>query len=175
MRDWIVKKERYVRPDFAIAELVFGLFQEHMEALTMDDVFAALFPGSEDARLLASSQEFTRAAAWNLQKKQLTTADYKRLADVTLDGDSSPTAFSRRRMTELVLLRVRYLLQRGATLNNPHIPNSYFVRTKGILPYADSLTPENVRSKFIEFEAADLRNDVENKRRLIRLVELCRA
>ena len=57
--------------------------------------------------------------AKSLQKKQYTSTQYQQLMDIK-DG------YSKVRMLEIMKDRATYLMARGSTLNNPHIPLSYF-------------------------------------------------
>jgi hypothetical protein len=103
MADWIKEKERYIRPDMVLAERVPALVTD--EALTQVLGDGASFDLS-DARLIMKDQ-------WRLEQ-------YRAAAD--LPGGH----YSRARMVELLRLRCQYIIRRGATLNNPHIPKRYF-------------------------------------------------
>lgn len=54
-----------------------------------------------------------------------------------------PDGYSPKRMLEILRLRARYLLDRGSTLNNPHIPKRFFAtlanRTVPVSVGADEL------------------------------------
>jgi hypothetical protein len=54
-----------------------------------------------------------------LQKKQYTVSKYRELMD-------RENGYSPNRMLEILQARTTYLMTRGSTLNNPHIPLSYF-------------------------------------------------
>ena len=102
MAPWIREKEAYIRADRELAVHVPALVQlpAMYEILGRKDVYSI-----EDAR--------------KLHKRQWTVAKYRSAMDV--DGGYSPE-----RMLDILRDRTRYVLERGATLNNPHIPKSYF-------------------------------------------------
>lgn len=102
MAPWIDEKAEYIRPDFEFAESVPGLITSDVMNLV---VGAKELYDYDDAR--------------TLQKKQHSKAEYLALMD--RDAGYSPD-----RMLEIVRSRVKYLIERGSTLNNPHIPASYF-------------------------------------------------
>lgn len=110
MADWISDRERYVRPDMVLAEWAPRL----VSAETLQQVLGDAETFSlDDARLIMKNQ-------WRL-------ADYHRQAD--LPG----ATYSRERMIELLQQRCAYLIRRGATLNNPHIPEVYLT-SRGLHP-----------------------------------------
>jgi hypothetical protein len=103
MSQWISEKAEYVRRDFELAAMA-------SEYLTLGDLYA----------LVGRADRYSIEQAKLLQKKQLRNAEYLERADL---GDSySPDA-----MLGLLKERSEYLIRRGSTLNNPHIPSSYFV------------------------------------------------
>ncbi len=102
MKPWIDEKAKYVKPDYEIAECVANY-------LTKEDLFN--IAGRKDI--------YTIEDAKLLQKKQYNIAKYRELMDVG-------TGYTHERMLEILKDRCGYLLKRGATLNNPHIPESYF-------------------------------------------------
>ena len=79
------------------------------ERLTLEDLY----------KVLGEKEHYTIQEAKILHKKQLTEIQYKELQDK--DKFYSPHA-----MLKIFKLRARYLIERGSTLNNPHIPGSYF-------------------------------------------------
>ncbi len=102
MGPWIADKERYIRPDMVLATRARGLVTDE----TLTDV-------------LGTAATFTAADARLIMKNQWSAANYRDNADLE-DG-----AYSRQRMVELLRDRLAYVIRRGATLNNPHIPESY--------------------------------------------------
>jgi len=102
MSVWINEKEAYIAPDFELAKLVPNeLKLEHLVAI------------------VGEKEVYTLEDAKKLNKKQYKIAKYKELMDVE-DG------YSPDRMLEILKYRCKYLIERGSTLNNPHIPSSYF-------------------------------------------------
>jgi len=102
MAAWIESKELYIRPDFMLAELI-------SKKLDLDDM----------CQVLEEKGKYTYEDAKRLQKMQYKKKKYLALQD--LDKGYSPE-----RMLEILKDRAKYLVERGSTLNNPHIPFSYF-------------------------------------------------
>ena len=69
--------------------------------------------------LLGRKDSYSIEDAKRLQKRQYTVARYGGLQDIQ-------EGYSAERMLEMVRHRCTYLMRRGSTLNNPHIPQSYF-------------------------------------------------
>jgi hypothetical protein len=105
MAPWIEEKERYIRPDLVLADRAPQLVtsQDLIAALGDQDTYSV-----DDAKLLMKAQ-------WSAQQ-------YRDNADL-LDG-----RYSSERMVLLLQERCAYVIRRGATLNNPHISDS-FLRT----------------------------------------------
>jgi hypothetical protein len=102
MEPWIREKEEYIRADRELAI--------HVPALIG---LPTLF------EILGRKSEYTIEDARRLHKRQWKVEEYRAAMD--LKGGYSPE-----RMLEILRDRARYVLQRGATLNNPHIPKTYF-------------------------------------------------
>ncbi len=109
MERWIAQQEAYVQADVRMVNTVPELIDP--DAMDM---------------IVGSKPEYSLADARNLLKAQrmpdgtkMGTPKYREYMDL-------PNGFSRDRMLELVRLRCYYLLDRGATRNNPHIPSAYF-------------------------------------------------
>jgi hypothetical protein len=102
LKPWIDEKEAYIAPDFKLAELV-------SKKLSNEDLIA----------ICGDTDKYSMDAAKRIHKKQYTKERYISLMD--LEG-----GYSRGRMLEILRDRVAYIIKRGATLNNPHIPYSYF-------------------------------------------------
>lgn len=102
MSAWIEEKEAYIRPDFTLANTV-------PDALTLYHLHS----------LFGDKELYTLEDAKALHKKQYSVRRYKEMMDV--EGGYSPT-----KMLDILRDRCRYLIERGSTLNNPHIPRSYF-------------------------------------------------
>ncbi|MFE5970665.1 hypothetical protein ACFQ64_00645 [Streptomyces sp. NPDC056460] len=105
MAPWISGKERYVRPDVSLA------------------LHAARGVGRDAVvDLLGEKDYYTRDEAEWVMKKQWSTAQYLEAADLTEGKD---VRYSLDRMVEIMRERCLYVMARGATLNNPHVPMSY--------------------------------------------------
>lgn len=102
MANWIESKGAYIKPDFMLAELA-------AEKMTLDDVY----------RIMEEKSVYTYDDAKKLQKKQYKKEKYIQLQDEV-------NGYSANRMLEILKDRTKYLITRGSTLNNPHIPFSYF-------------------------------------------------
>lgn len=102
MAKWIEGKEAYIKPDFMLAGIA-------SEKLTLSDVH----------KVMEEKAIYTFDDAKGLQKKQYKKTKYMDLQDVN-DG------YSPERMLEILKDRAKYLVERGSTLNNPHIPLTYF-------------------------------------------------
>jgi len=102
MADWIREKEQYVSPDFVLAKCAGS-------RLTDDDLTLVVGPDTA----------FPFEVAKRIMKAQWSTEEYARKADLT------GGRFSRAAMLELLRARAGYIIRRGATLNNPHIQESY--------------------------------------------------
>jgi len=108
MEPWIAEKEAYVAPDFALAD-------------TLPDFVSEV----DLIEILGDKAVYSVADAKLVMKKQWKAADYKDRQDV-------PHGFSKEAMVKLMRLRAAYVLRRGSTLNNPHIPGSYFKNFEAI-------------------------------------------
>lgn len=100
MKPWIEEKRRYIATDFALAE-----------AASHGLTFATLY------EIFGMKDFYSIDEAKSLHKKQLTAKQYASLAGP--EGRVSPEA-----MLYLLKLRCRYVIERGSTLNNPHIPKA---------------------------------------------------
>ncbi|MCY4322318.1 MAG: hypothetical protein OXD00_01365 [Gammaproteobacteria bacterium] len=104
MESWISRIESYIAPDIAIGERM-------AEKLSLQDLHI----------ICGEKNPYRRSDAESIMKKQWTKARYESEMDV--DGGYSPA-----KMLEILKLRALYLNERGSTLNNPHIPKSFFSR-----------------------------------------------
>lgn len=102
MEPWIGRIEGYIAPDFLIGERL-------ARRLSLEDLHVIC--GEKDI--------YSREDAKALHKRQWSNDEYTSKMDV-------PDGYSPSRMLELLRLRARYLNARGATLNNPHIPKTFF-------------------------------------------------
>ena len=102
MEGWIGLVERYIGPDFAIGDRIF-------HRLTLEDLH--IICGERDVYSLEDAK--------SLHKRQWSKDRYFGEMD-TEDG------YSPEKMLQILKLGSRYLINRGATLNNPHIPKKFF-------------------------------------------------
>lgn len=102
MATWIDKIWRYIEPDFQIADCVPPLIT--LEAMT---------------RVIGKKKVYSLQDAKRLHKNQYSAQQYYERMDV-------PGGYSPERMLKIFRDRATYLIQRGSTLNNPHIPNQFF-------------------------------------------------
>jgi len=102
MADWINSKEEYIAPDFKLAKLV-------PAKINLDDMY----------RIIGKKDIYTYDDAKAIQKMQYKKEEYLRIQDLS-------QGYSPDRMLEIIKDRAQYLIERGSTLNNPHIPFSYF-------------------------------------------------
>lgn len=103
MRPWFDRMATYIAPDVALSE--------HVPDLITDDTLSAI---------LGPQESFTVDDARRLGKNQYSAPVYLALPDRP-DGTCSRTV-----MLRLLRERCAYVIRRGSTLNNPHIPASYF-------------------------------------------------
>ncbi|WIB00352.1 hypothetical protein [Curtobacterium sp. MCBA15_012] len=102
MEPWIVRKERYIAPDLALADSL-------PASVTSEMVVA----------LLGEKDVYSPADARWVMKNQWKASEYQEFKDL-------PDGYSLARMTEIMQQRGRYVILRGSTLNNPHIEGSFF-------------------------------------------------
>ena len=108
MAGWITEKKKYIEPDMKLASLV-------PAKIDMTDLYY----------ILEQKSSYTIEDAKYIQKKQYKQAEYIEMQD--LDNGYSPE-----KMLQILRERAEYIIQRGSTLNNPHIPFSYFKGWKQI-------------------------------------------
>ena len=102
MSPWIREKEAYIASDYQLAQLV-------PQRISMPILY----------EILGQKEVYSLEDAQRLQKRQYTIAEYRRQMDLE-------SGYSPERMLSILQDRCRYLIERGSTLNNPHIPASYF-------------------------------------------------
>jgi hypothetical protein len=111
LEPWIAGIESYIAPDYQLA-------QRASAGLDLADLFA----------ICGNQPTYSIEAAKKLHKRQWTAQQYKDAADTKVDGKPR---ISQQKMMEILRLRAAYIAERGATLNNPHIPLTYLERFKG--------------------------------------------
>jgi hypothetical protein len=102
MVPWIEEKAEYIRLDFELADRL-------SKKLTLRDLY----------QICDKKESYSYFDARRIQKMQYTKDQYLALQDVK-------GGYSKNRMLEILSDRAKYLIERGSTLNNPHIPASYF-------------------------------------------------
>lgn len=122
MSTWIEGKAEYIRADVKLASLVGRKIDEGM----LKDI-------------LGEKQVYSLDDARRLHKKQYTVAEYRSAMDVE-------NGYSKQKMLEILKDRARYLIERGSTLNNPHIPESYFSGWPKITINHSELVRQKVRA-----------------------------
>jgi len=103
MKPWFDEKAAYIAPDIALSAIVPGLLDD-------DDLTQAM----------GTAEDFSYQDAKRLLKNQYKRETYREAAD--LPGER----YSRRAMLAMLKERCRYVIERGSTLNNPHISPGYF-------------------------------------------------
>ena len=102
MKSWIDEKANYIKPDFDLSRII-------SKKISLEDMYS----------ILGKKEKYTLDDAKKLHKKQYKIEEYGRMMDVT-------NGYSSKRMLKILKDRSEYLMKRGSTLNNPHIPKSYF-------------------------------------------------
>lgn len=103
MKPWFDQMAAYIAPDVALAE--------HVPDLIRDATLS---------KTLGPARRFSHDDARRLMKNQYSAAQYEEAADLP-DGE-----YSRKTMLAMLRERCEYVIRRGSTLNDPHIPASYF-------------------------------------------------
>ena len=102
MAEWINSKEQYIAPDFKLAKLL-------PAKINLKDMYC----------ITGKKKVYTYEDAKAIHKMQYKKEQYLQLQDLEF-------GYSPKRMLEIVKDRAQYLIERGSTLNNPHIPFTYF-------------------------------------------------
>lgn len=126
MEPWINSIEQKILPDFQIAKLA-------SKKLLLEDMFA----------VCGKKQHYTIADAKRLHKLQWSVEQYKEAEDLIVGGKRRISAT---RMLDIFRLRSKYIAERGATLNNPHITKAHLARFAGTGREVNSNWAEMVRS-----------------------------
>jgi hypothetical protein len=105
MEPWIASIEQKILPDFEIAKLA-------SNNLAMNDMFA----------VCGKKRYYTTADAKRLHKMQWSKEQYAAAQDVMV---GTTKKISPLKMLSIFCLRAQYIAERGATLNNPHIPKTH--------------------------------------------------
>lgn len=100
MASWVEEKRSYIEADYLMSKVA-------PEKLQLSDL----------AQICGDKEFFSLDDAKKLHKKQFTAKEY-------LDRMDLEQGYSPSKMLEILQLRCEYIIQRGSTLNNPHIPAS---------------------------------------------------
>lgn len=102
MESWIDEKGKYIKPDFLSAKLA-------SDKISISDMY----------KVLGKKKFYNYEDAYAIQKRQLKKSEYLKMMDIE-------NGYSVNKMLQIFKQRIEYLIKRGSTLNNPHIPGSYF-------------------------------------------------
>lgn len=105
MEPWIAEVEAKIQVDFNLA-------QRASARLDVQDLFS----------VCGGKPHYTVDDAKRLYKLQWTSQQYTDAADLTVKGKPM---LSQQRMLEVLQRRAKYIAERGATLNNPHITKTH--------------------------------------------------
>jgi hypothetical protein len=111
MEPWIASIEDKTRADFELAARA----ERHLD---LDDLHA----------ICGIKSVYSVQDAKRLHKSQWSSTQYASACDEVLDGRP---AISPPKMLEILRLRLKYIAERGATLNNPHITKQHLARFAG--------------------------------------------
>ncbi len=111
MEPWIASIERRIAIDFRIAERA-------SKVLGLEDLWAV--SGRRDTYPIADARA--------ILKQQWSAQQYAESADLAAGSERH---YSPQAMLNVVRLRARYIAERGATLNNPHITKAHLKRFRG--------------------------------------------
>jgi hypothetical protein len=111
MEPWIASVEAKILIDFKLA----GRAARNLQ---LDDLF----------EVCGYQESYSLADAKRLHKQQWSADEYAQALDVRLNG---PSRFSQAKMLEILRLRSRYIAERGATLNNPHVSKLHLDKFAG--------------------------------------------
>ena len=128
MEPWIARVESYIKPDFEIG-------QRASQKLTRADLIA----------ICGDKPVYSLADAQRLYKKQWTVLEYRSAMDIE-------KGYSSERMLSILQQRAEYLMSRGATLNNPHVPKGFLSRFQDQLIMREHAA--RIRTKFVKYYAA---------------------
>lgn len=132
MEPWIASIEEKISTDFKIA-------LRASRTLTTLDLFDVC--GEKDSYSIEDAKR--------LHKMQWSNDEYQAALDIT---DNGRNRISQNNMLNILQLRAKYIAERGATLNNPHITKTHlttFLGTNRVV--ADSSWAESIRKVAREF------------------------
>lgn len=128
MEPWIAQVESYIKPDFEIG-------QRASQKLTSADLIA----------ICGDKELYSLEDAQRLYKKQWVVEEYRSAMD-------REKGYSPERMLSILQQRAQYLMSRGATLNNPHVPKGFLAKFQDQLIVREHAA--RIREKFVKYYAA---------------------
>jgi hypothetical protein len=134
---WIQAIDDKVRPDYILAERSAG-------NLTLEDL----------AAVCGSKPAYSIEDAKRLHKRQWSAEQYAKAPDIVVAGKPMISAQG---MLAILRLRAKYISERGATLNNPHIEKGFlsqFLATEFEVRTDQAASIRNLARKYIESDAA---------------------
>lgn len=105
MEPWIASIESKIQIDFKLAARA-------SRQLTLEDLFD----------VCGEQESYSVQDAKRLHKQQWSVLEYEQALDTQVDGKPR---ISREKMLSILQLRARYIAERGATLNNPHVTKTH--------------------------------------------------
>lgn len=111
LEPWIANIESKIKIDFELAERASRRFE-------LDDLF----------HVCGKKKTYSLAEAKRLHKQEWTKLQYDAALDIAVKGKPQ---ISQRKMLEILRLRSKYVTERGATLNNPHITRELLAKFVG--------------------------------------------
>jgi hypothetical protein len=114
MEPWIASIENKISTDFQLARLA-------SKRIQLSDVLEIC----EKIDPLDKSGSYSMAVAKSIHKQQWSAEQYKASVDTVVGKKKKISA---EKMLEIVQLRAKYIAERGATLNNPHITKSHLTK-----------------------------------------------
>ena len=127
--DWFEEKMEYIQPDYDLLELL---------SKSIDDRYVTEVFGPESEFDIEVVKKFLKRQKMYPSGEKLTVSMIGEMADLPSGK------FSRMAMTKVVKERAKYLIHRGGTLNNPHIPKSEIISKGTKIDISDE---EFVKSK----------------------------
>ena len=102
MEGWYSDMENYIKPDLILGEYLPGCVDEKLVR-----------------RILGKKPKYSYSDAYRIMKRQFSAQEYRDYMDLE-DG------YSIKRMKVILQLRAKYVIERGSTLNNPHLSPKFF-------------------------------------------------
>jgi hypothetical protein len=111
LEPWIAETEAKILPDFDLA-------RRASRHLTLEDLHA----------ICGDKTAYSLEDAKRLHKSQWSKEEYGQALDIEIEGERM---ISPANMLEILKLRAKYIAERGATVNNPHIPKTFLNEFSG--------------------------------------------